>query len=485
MDDRTNEARANLQRLPMISGEPEAAPDQGVEQEREMTLDQIFASEKEALKQESKAERRTQRQADDASSHLVEALEQQAEKAQALDQQSTQTVARQAHQMQEAGAQAEGQQVGTQAAGQKAPHGQAAEQPAEIPAATEDAAPDISKTPTVPLGPRSPQMIRKPRPSSTSANPSLSVGSIKADAAEKPRRTVGQTILVMLLVLLCIYLLGFGWNQWLHGDDETDIQGVWQIAGSEKTITITKDYIQLTPDVKYPYTIDTTGKIITFTFEELSGEGRYRFSLDRNQLAIIEGPDFSTIGNTFNDVFWFGRSLFWWVFTQEMVSPGVETTAQRNQKAAEKQAEIDQEKAEEAQEEAQEEIKEAAESDYVLGSQLIKKVQAIKGIKSTAKKEEGTTVDLPTECTILIRTDQPVEISGEEEKPVMIIELRDTSSSGQSDEQSGATQEKQPLIVEVPSTSSSEQSSGSTASGSASAWQPPESSGSDGTNGSS
>ena len=307
--------------------------------------------------------------------------------------------------------------------------------------------------------------------------------STKEAPAKKPRSRFGRTFIIVVVAILCVYLLGFSWNQWMRGDDKIDIQGVWQIAGTENTVTITQDYIQLTPDVRYPYTIDAGGKTITFTFADLSGVGRYRFSLDRNQLAIIEGPDFSAIGNTFGDIFWFGRSFFWWVFKQEIVSPGVETTAQRNQKEAAKQAEIEQKKAEEAQEaqesqgpEEEKEIEVASSSDYVLGSQLIKKVQAIKGIKSTTKKED-VSIDLPTECTLLIRTDQPVEIPNNE-KPVMVIELHDSSQSGQSDAQSEGASEKKPLIIDVPSASSG-QSSGST-SGESSAAQSPESSESDG-----
>ena len=492
-------ARANLQRLPTISGEPAAVPDQASPRNREATPDQIFASEKEALKQESRHEKRTQRQTGKASSQLVEALEQQAQKAQAAQ-------APAAGQAQAAQAPAAGRRPGqtqvqkAQAAGEQPARAQAAGQhphqaPTEAPQPQKPVSADgqaLSQAETQAL-PRDTSTSRakaaakaakasleaasaKQAAASRAASKPHAADSAQGEAATESRANPARIALIAVLVILCIYLLGFSWNQWMRGDDETDIQGVWQIAGTESTVTITKDYIQITPDVKYPYTIDTAGKTITFSFADLSGVGRYRFSLDRDQLAIIEGPSFSTVGNTFSDIFWFGRSFFWWVFTQEMVSPGVETTEQRNQKEAAKQAEIDQEKAEEAQEAQEapeEEIKAAASSDYVLGSQLIKKAEAIKGIKSTAKKDENAVVDLPTECTLLIRTDQPVEIASDE-KPVMVIELRDSSGDGQSgdqgDGQSDATQEKKPLIIDVPSTSSSGQSSGS-ASGGASAGQ--------------
>ena len=447
-----NAARANLQRLPMISGDTgKTAPI-----ESDLSLDQIFASEKEALKQESKFEKRAKRQAGGELSRVADAQDRQAEETKALEKESSQPPAK-------TDIQTETQPLSRESQEQKVGQAEGSFK------AEEESAPDLSKTPTVPLGPKTTRDAGKQR--SSSANESA------AKTKKKPRRSARRIVLIVVLALVCVYLLGFSWNQWMRGDDEIDIQGVWQIAGTENTITITKDHIQLTPDVKYPYTIDTAGKTITFSFAELSGVGRYRFSIDRNQLAIIEGPSFSAIGNTFSDAFWFGRSFFWWVFTQEIVSPGVETTAQRNQKEAAKQAEIDQEKEKEAQEAASEEIKAAASSDYVLGSQLIKKAQAIKGIRSNTKKEEGATVDLPTECTLLIRTDQPVEISNDE-KPVMVIELNGSQSGGQADEQSDASQKKKPLIIEVPSTSSSGQSAEPSISNEASSEQPPESDGS-------
>lgn len=471
-------ARANLQWLPVIASGTDAASSRDASDGSGTTLDQIFASEKKALNIESQRDERTQRQADRASSRLVEALEQQAVQAQGAERPATRQAAAQASDAQAANGGAEAQtsrrEPEAQAAGRE-PEARAANKEPEEPATQ-----DMSSAVTAPLpadarGAGTIQKDRKRR----------APGTGKESSAKKPRKRFGRTVIIVLVAILCVYLLGFSWNQWMRGDDEIDIQGVWQIAGTENTVTITQDYIQLTPDVKYPYTVDTAAKTITFTFADLSGTGRYRFSIDRNQLAIIEGPDFSAIGNTFSDIFWFGRSFFWYVFTQEVVNPGVETTEQRNQKEAAKQAEIDQEKAQEAQEaqEAQKteeaEIEAASSSDYVLGSQLIKKTQAIKGIKSTTKKEEGT-IDLPTECTLLIRTDQPVDIPSNE-KPVMTIELHDSSQGEQSDAQSEGAQGSKPLIVEVPTPSTSGQSpgsaSGSSAAGDAAEGQSSESSG--------
>ena len=460
-------ARANLRHLPTISGEPDAALAVGAPQGGNATLDQIFASEKEALKIESKQEKRSQRQADNASSQLVQALEQQAAQAQAVEQSVRgQAAERTVRAQTQAAELAQHIQDADKRALEQDPV-QPIEAQADDKAPGESAAHVDASADTAPL----PNRPRTARTAKASAGAAQKGAKQRASSAgkegdlKKPRKRFGRTVIIIVVAILCVYLLGFSWNQWMRGDDEIDIQGVWQIAGSENTVTITQDYIQLTPDVKYPYTIDTAGKTITFTFADLSGTGRYRFSIDRNQLAIIEGPSFSTVGNTFSDIFWFGRSFFWWVFTQEVVTPGIETTEQRNEKEAAKQAQEAQEKAEEEKEAAEEEIKAASSSDYVLGSQLIKKAQAIKGIKSTTKKEDGT-IDLPTECTLLIRTDQPVDIPNNE-KPVMTIELKDSSQSGQSDAQPEGTQEKKPLIIDVPSASSG-QSSGSSGSGSVS-----------------
>ena len=81
-----SEARAILERLPMISSESDGETSQRASQGRETTLDQIFASEKEALKQESKFEKKAQRQEVSAPSQAYETQEGQTGDAKAVEQ---------------------------------------------------------------------------------------------------------------------------------------------------------------------------------------------------------------------------------------------------------------------------------------------------------------------------------------------------------------------------------------------------------------
>lgn len=64
---------------------------------------------------------------------------------------------------------------------------------------------------------------------------------------------------------------------------------MWYIAGTDTPIVITEDRIQLNDEVSYRYALNTDSKTLAFTFGRLQGEGRYRFSLDRQQLAIVDG----------------------------------------------------------------------------------------------------------------------------------------------------------------------------------------------------
>lgn len=82
---------------------------------------------------------------------------------------------------------------------------------------------------------------------------------------------------------------GFAWLRWFAADDAADIQGTWYLAGTATPIEITGDRIKLTDDVAYRYGLDPGDKTIAFTFTNLAGSGCYRFSLDRQELALVDG----------------------------------------------------------------------------------------------------------------------------------------------------------------------------------------------------
>lgn len=81
-------------------------------------------------------------------------------------------------------------------------------------------------------------------------------------------------------------------------------KGAWYANGTTSLVTVDGQEIHLTSDVAYGYALDTGAKTITFTFGDLQGQGRYRFSADRSELVITDGDGFSFWGNLFSDIGW-------------------------------------------------------------------------------------------------------------------------------------------------------------------------------------
>lgn len=137
--------------------------------------------------------------------------------------------------------------------------------------------------------------------------------TVARPTAKKPRWTRGKIIalsVVSLLVVVAVALIGsFGWLRWFSADDAADLRGTWYLAGTSTPIIITDDRIHLTEDVSYKYTLDTHDKTIQFTFGNLAGSGRYRFSLDRNELALVDGA-FSGGDTLGEDIGWTIHALW-------------------------------------------------------------------------------------------------------------------------------------------------------------------------------
>lgn len=89
--------------------------------------------------------------------------------------------------------------------------------------------------------------------------------------------------------MIAAIVVAFSCWRWPLSHDAQDIQGTWYIAGTQKTATITDDEIELSSDVAYSYTIDEGAKTLTLSFGSMSGDARYRFSIDRGTLAIRDG----------------------------------------------------------------------------------------------------------------------------------------------------------------------------------------------------
>lgn len=121
-------------------------------------------------------------------------------------------------------------------------------------------------------------------------------------------RIAVASVVAVLLLVAAVGVGGFAWLRWFSGDDASDIQGTWYLAGTSTPIEITEDRINLTDDVSYRYALNPTDKTIAFTFTNLAGSGCYRFSLDRQELALVDGTftGFDTLGR---DIGWIAEAL--------------------------------------------------------------------------------------------------------------------------------------------------------------------------------
>lgn len=109
--------------------------------------------------------------------------------------------------------------------------------------------------------------------------------------------------------LLVAGLAAFAAYHWAWGDDAQDVQGTWYVNGTSATISIGESDIVLTDEVSYAYELDSFSKTLSLRFGKLSGGGRYRFSLDRGELAIVDG-DYTWVDSFASDLAWvFGALL--------------------------------------------------------------------------------------------------------------------------------------------------------------------------------
>ncbi len=123
-------------------------------------------------------------------------------------------------------------------------------------------------------------------------------------ARAKLRIPLPAAIALVALAAVAAVVLVFSWCRWWQYDDAADFQGLWYADGGSSTVTIDAEKINLTSDVSYSYQLDTGAKTITYAFGNLQGQGRYRFSVDRTELVITDGKDFSFWGNLFADIGW-------------------------------------------------------------------------------------------------------------------------------------------------------------------------------------
>lgn len=116
-------------------------------------------------------------------------------------------------------------------------------------------------------------------------------------------RVARRIIIVIVLVIIIGIVLGFWLLRWGLHDDASSIQGKWRVQGTDTVIEINDEEIVLTDEVAYDYVLNPEAKTLTFKFGALTGDGRYRFSLDHNMLAIDDG-EFDAMGTLMADIPW-------------------------------------------------------------------------------------------------------------------------------------------------------------------------------------
>ncbi len=123
--------------------------------------------------------------------------------------------------------------------------------------------------------------------------------------------TKGKVVCIVAAVtavLVVAALVAFSIFRWAVGNDAQDIQGTWYVAGTDVPVEITQDAIKLNDEVSYAYVVDAGAKTVAFSFGDLNGSGHYRFSLDRQQLAIMDGS-FNGVDTFFGDLGWMPGAL--------------------------------------------------------------------------------------------------------------------------------------------------------------------------------
>lgn len=103
------------------------------------------------------------------------------------------------------------------------------------------------------------------------------------------KRKVAWVVAASIFLIAAIVSGLLFWNAYLRYDDAADICGEWQVADGSMTVVIDDSSIKMPDALEYSYELDTWEKTVSFSFDDLSGGGSYRFSADRKGLAIEEG----------------------------------------------------------------------------------------------------------------------------------------------------------------------------------------------------
>ncbi|WP_165252031.1 hypothetical protein [Adlercreutzia sp. ZJ304] len=152
------------------------------------------------------------------------------------------------------------------------------------------------------------------------------INQIERSRKKRHRKKIIRRIMWVIVFALIAALVAsvalFSVFRWYTFDDVADMVGTWQLEGSGMQVEISDTTIRLNEDVAYKYSINPTDKTISFKFGNMAGQGRYRFSLDRQQLSITDG-EFDFWSTLFEDIPWTVAALFSEWFGMGQLTPGI------------------------------------------------------------------------------------------------------------------------------------------------------------------
>lgn len=111
-------------------------------------------------------------------------------------------------------------------------------------------------------------------------------------------------VIIIILALLVSAVFGV-WNRWFRYNDEQDIVSSWQINNSDASVKIDEKNIIINANANLKYTVDTFAKVINYEIGDMKGQSHYRFSWDRNQLALVENSNYDALSTILSDLGWF------------------------------------------------------------------------------------------------------------------------------------------------------------------------------------
>lgn len=133
-----------------------------------------------------------------------------------------------------------------------------------------------------------------------------SAEDVRKRASVKKRKKLSKAAIIALVIasifvlLLCVGAV----MRWLVPQDGSDIQGSWTMNDAKNSVVIADGQIDLAGEARYDYALDTVAKTIDVEFFTKEGRAHYRFSSDRQGLAIIECSDYGWFATLTSDLAW-------------------------------------------------------------------------------------------------------------------------------------------------------------------------------------